>query len=78
MTPHRRKSAGWRNVFAVEAAIDATAGAAPLATHADPVAFSRLGQEQLRGRTMAHHALALVRAGTTSLAEAMRLGADSD
>ncbi len=51
---------------------------AQAATHADPVAFSRLGQEQLRGRTMAHHALALVRAGTTSLAEAMRLGADSD
>jgi hypothetical protein len=32
----------------------------------------------MRGRTMAHHALALVRAGRTSVAESMRLINDAD
>lgn len=46
---------------------------AQAATHADPGTFTRLAAEQLRGRTLVHRALELVRAGRTSVAEAMRL-----
>jgi MSHA biogenesis protein MshE len=46
---------------------------AQAATRVDPAAFAQLAREQLAGRTMADHALALVRAGRTSVAEAMRL-----
>jgi MSHA biogenesis protein MshE len=49
---------------------------AQAATHADPGTFAALAREQLHGRTMAHHALDLVRAGRTSVAEAMRLATD--
>ncbi len=48
------------------------------AAHEDPSTFTRLAREQLAGHTMAHHALELVRAGRTSLAEAMRLSSDID
>jgi MSHA biogenesis protein MshE len=54
---------------------------APLAhaaAHEDPGTFTRLSREQLAGHTMAHHAVELVRAGRTSLAEAMRLSSDID
>ncbi len=49
---------------------------AQAATASDPGTFSALAGEKLRGRTMAHHALALVRAGRTSVAESMRLAND--
>jgi MSHA biogenesis protein MshE len=32
----------------------------------------------MKGHTMAHHALELVRQGRTSLAEALRIGFDAD
>ncbi len=43
------------------------------ATHSDPGTFTKLAAEQLRGRTLVHRALELVRAGRTSVAEAMKL-----
>ncbi len=46
--------------------------------HADPPAFTRLARERMMGRTMAHHAVALVRAGRTSVAEAMHLATDTE
>jgi MSHA biogenesis protein MshE len=58
--------------------LEMDADLAQAATHADPVTFTRLARERMRGRTMAHHALALVRAGRTSVAEAMRLATDLD
>ena len=51
---------------------------AAAATHGDPNVFTRLAREKMRGHTMAHHALELVRAGRTSVAEAMRLATDFD
>jgi pilus retraction protein PilT len=44
----------------------------------DPTRFAQLARERLRGRTMAQHALALVRSGRLALAEAMRLASDLD
>ena len=51
---------------------------AQAATRSDPVEFGQLAREQMQGRTMAHRALILVRAGTTSVAEAMRLATECD
>ena len=51
---------------------------AQAATHADPSTFARLAREQLRGGMLANRAFDLVRAGRTSLAEAMRLASDMD
>jgi MSHA biogenesis protein MshE len=58
--------------------LEMDAALAQAATHSDPVAFSRLAREQLRGHTMAHHALAQIKIGRTSVAEAMRLSSDVD
>ncbi len=46
--------------------------------HSDPVAFSRAARERMHGKTVAHQTLALVRQGRTSLAEALRVGFDTD
>ena len=46
------------------------------ASRADPAAFIRLANERMKGQTLAHHALALVREGRTSVAEALRMGFD--
>jgi MSHA biogenesis protein MshE len=48
------------------------------ASHSDPAAFMRIARQSMRGHTMAHHALYLVRHGRTSLAEALRIGFDVD
>jgi len=56
--------------------LEMDADLAQAATHADPAAFSRLAQERLRGRTLAHRALDRVRFGSTSVAEAMRMASD--
>lgn len=48
------------------------------ASQADPAAFIRLARERMKGHTMAHHALELVRQGKTSLSEAMRIGFEMD
>ncbi len=47
------------------------------ASHADPTAFLKTAQALMAGKTLVHHALALVRAGRTSVAEAMRVGSDT-
>jgi len=47
------------------------------ASQSDPTAFLKAAQASMQGRTLVHHALSLVRAGRTSLAEAMRVGSDS-
>jgi len=48
------------------------------ASHGNPVGFSRLARERMKGKTMSFHALELVRQGRTSLAEAMRIGFELD
>jgi MSHA biogenesis protein MshE len=49
-----------------------------VASRSDPASFIRVARENMKGRTMAHHALELVRQGKTSLAEALRVGFDVD
>jgi MSHA biogenesis protein MshE len=49
---------------------------AAAAALSDPGTFTRLARERMRGKSMAHRALDLVRAGRTSVAEAMRLATD--
>lgn len=46
------------------------------ASRSDPAAFMKLARERMKGHTLAYHALELVRAGRTSLAEALRIGFD--
>ncbi len=48
------------------------------ASRSDPATFIRLARERMIGKTLAHHALALVRLGKTSMAEALRIGFDVD
>ena len=48
------------------------------ATRADPATFMAAGRERMQGHTLAFHALELVRQGRTSLAEALRIGHDTD
>ena len=48
------------------------------ASHSDPATFMKLAGVRMQGHTMAHHALALVREGRTSMAEALRVGFDVD
>ncbi len=48
------------------------------ASHSNPAAFMRAARERMKGHTMAHHALGLVREGRTTLAEAMRIGFEVD
>jgi MSHA biogenesis protein MshE len=38
----------------------------------------RAARERMKGHTMAYHALAMVREGRTTLAEAMRIGFEVD
>lgn len=48
------------------------------ASRSDPAAFIKSARERMKGHTLAHHALELVRQGRTSLAEALRIGFDVD
>ena len=48
------------------------------ASRSDPAAFMKLARERMNGQTMSFHALQLVRQGRTSLAEALRIGFESD
>ncbi len=48
------------------------------ATHADPARFKHAARERMRGRTLSHHVLELVRTGKTSLGEALRIGFEAD
>lgn len=49
-----------------------------LASRSDPAGFLRAARASMEGHTLSHHALELVRQGRTSLAEAMRVGHDTD
>lgn len=51
---------------------------AQAASRSDPAAFMQTARLRLKGRTLAHHTLELVRLGRTSLAEALRIGFDVD
>ena len=44
----------------------------------DPAVFMKAARERMKGQTLAHHALNLVRQGRTSMAEALRIGFDVD
>ena len=48
------------------------------AARGDPAAFMRVAGIRMKGHTMEHHALELVRMGRTTIAEAMRIGMDTD
>ena len=48
------------------------------ATRGEPAVFMEAGRQRMQGRTLAHHALELVRQGKTSVAEALRVGQDFD
>ena len=56
--------------------MDATLTAA--ATRADPAAFMSAARERMKGLSLSSHAFELVRQGRTSLAEALRVGHDTD
>jgi len=58
--------------------LEMDAGLTQAASHADPATFMKLARERMKGHTLAHHVLALVRQGRTSLAEALRIGFDVD
>jgi len=69
---------GYAGRIGVYEMLEMDTGLAQAATAADPARFTRLAQEQLKGRTLAHRACDLVKAGRTSIAEAMRLASDLD
>jgi MSHA biogenesis protein MshE len=48
------------------------------ASQSDPATFMAAARLRMKGQTMAHQALAMVRDGRTSLAEALRVGFDVD
>jgi len=48
------------------------------ASRSEPAAFIKLARERMNGQSMSFHALELVRQGRTSLAEALRIGFESD
>ena len=48
------------------------------ASRSDPATFMKLARERMKGQTLAHHVLDLVREWKTSLAEALRIGFDVD
>ncbi len=69
---------GYSGRIGVYEMLEMDSALAQAATRADPGLFTRLAAEKMSGCTMAHHAMALVRAGRTSVAESMRLANDFD
>jgi len=69
---------GYSGRLGVYEMLEMDAELALAATQADTAGFQRLAREKMTGRTLAHHALDLVRTGRTSVAEAMRLAAEPD
>ncbi len=67
---------GYAGRIGVYELLEMDADLAHAATEADPGRFTALAKTQLAGRTLAHRACDLVRAGRTSVAEAMRLSSD--
>ena len=69
---------GYTGRIGVYEMLEMDADLAQAATEADPARFRRVAQEKLHGRTLAWRACELVKAGKTSIAEAMRLATDVD
>ncbi len=69
---------GYAGRIGVYELLEMDAPLAQAATDADPARFTVLAQQQLKGKTLAARACDLVRAGRTSVAEAMRLASDVD
>ena len=53
-------------------------GLTAAATRGDLTGFMEMGRQRMQGQTITHHALDLVRRGSTSVAEALRVGQDFD
>jgi MSHA biogenesis protein MshE len=67
---------GYHGRTGVYELLEVDAALAQAIVAADPAAFAALARERMAGKTMADRALALVRAGRVSVAEAMRLAID--
>ena len=58
--------------------LEMDAGLSQAATQGDPASFLALARERMQGKTLSHRAFDMVKAGRTSIAEAMRLTTDVD
>jgi MSHA biogenesis protein MshE len=67
---------GYHGRLGVYEMLEMDADLAQAATRIDPAGFALLARERMKGKTMAHRALDMVRAGRTSVAEAMRMASD--
>jgi len=82
LQPHRGagcsacNGTGYSGRVGVYEMMEMDAEMAQTATRSDPTAFLQVARRHMAGRTMTHHALALVRERRTSLAEAMRIASD--
>jgi len=65
--------AGYRGRTGVYEMLEMNAAVADAANHADPAHFLKVAQEQMAGQTLRRHAVALVLAGKSTVAEAMRV-----
>lgn len=64
---------GYRGRTGVYEMLEMTEAVAEAANHSDPAYFIRVAQEQMAGRTLRRHAVALVIAGKSTVSEAMRI-----
>jgi MSHA biogenesis protein MshE len=71
-------STGYAGRLGVYEMLEMDATLAQTATHGDPATFLAAARARMHGRTLAHRAADLVRAGQTSVAEAMRLTSEFD
>ncbi|MGO9444381.1 MAG: GspE/PulE family protein [Thiobacillaceae bacterium] len=69
---------GYRGRTAVYEMLEMTPALAHAANQADPREFLAAARQAMAGQTLGHHALALARAGKTSLAEVVRISNQSD
>jgi len=69
---------GYRGRMAVYEMLEMTSALAHAANLADPREFIQTARQAMAGQTLAHNALALARAGKTSLAEAVKVSNQGD
>ncbi|MGE3298265.1 MAG: GspE/PulE family protein [Porticoccaceae bacterium] len=69
---------GYRGRMAVYEMLEMTPALAQAANHADPREFLEAARQTMAGHTLAYRALALARAGLTTLAEAVKISNQSD
>jgi len=69
---------GYVGRLAVYEMLEMTPALAQAANHADPGEFLQAARQTMAGHTLAHNALALARAGLTTLAEAVKISNQSD